>query len=99
MLIRFLWKGERILAVAIADDGNGMSPEQLLNAMRFGSAERGDHMLSRKVRPRAEARFVQSRSKTHGRLACWRGLFGAALDPGRHPSQLGLRDAVIGSGG
>ncbi len=44
VLIRFLWKGERILAVAIADDGNGMSPEQLLNAMRFGSADRGNHM-------------------------------------------------------
>ncbi len=43
VLIRFLWKAERIVAVAIADDGDGMAPDQLLNAMRFGSSERADN--------------------------------------------------------
>ena len=43
VLIRFLWRAERIVAVAIADDGAGMAPDELLNAMRFGSSEQADN--------------------------------------------------------
>ncbi|MEA3640228.1 MAG: ATP-binding protein [Lamprobacter sp.] len=42
ILIRFLWSGERILSLAVADDGHGMSDAELRNAMRFGSMERLD---------------------------------------------------------
>lgn len=40
VLIRFVWTGERILSLAVIDDGHGMSEEELRNAMRFGSRER-----------------------------------------------------------
>lgn len=43
VLIRFLWTGERIVGVAVVDDGAGMDAAQLRNAMRFGSAARVDH--------------------------------------------------------
>lgn len=42
VLIRFLWSDERIVGVAVIDDGDGMDADQLRNAMRFGSAERVD---------------------------------------------------------
>lgn len=42
VLIRFVWSGERILSVAVVDDGHGMSDDDLRNAMRFGSKERVD---------------------------------------------------------
>lgn len=42
VLIRFIWTGERILSLAVVDDGRGMSDEDLRNAMRFGSKERVD---------------------------------------------------------
>ena len=42
-LIRFLWSSERIVGVAVVDDGVGMDTEQLRNAMRFGSATHVDH--------------------------------------------------------
>lgn len=42
VLIRFVWSGERILSLAVVDDGCGMSDENLRNAMRFGSKERLD---------------------------------------------------------
>lgn len=40
VLIRFVWSGERILSLAVVDDGSGMGEEELRNAMRFGSRER-----------------------------------------------------------
>ena len=42
VLIRFLWSGDRILSLAVVDDGHGMTKDELRNAMRFGSKERAD---------------------------------------------------------
>jgi hypothetical protein len=42
VLIRFIWSSEEISGVAVADDGSGMSPDELRSAMRFGSPERLD---------------------------------------------------------
>ena len=42
VLIRFIWSGEQITGLAVADDGAGMSADELRNAMRFGSPERID---------------------------------------------------------
>lgn len=42
VLIRFIWKGDEIVSIAVVDDGDGMRADELLNAMRFGSAERLD---------------------------------------------------------
>jgi len=41
VLIRFLHDGNRLVSLAIADDGHGMTERGLSDAMRFGSAE--DH--------------------------------------------------------
>ena len=37
VLIRFIWDREEIRQVVVADDGCGMTPSELRNAMRFGS--------------------------------------------------------------
>ena len=42
VLIRFLWEDERIVSIAVVDDGLGMAEVELRNAMRFGSKERVD---------------------------------------------------------
>ena len=36
VLIRFIHDRDRILRIAVADDGNGMNKTELSNAMRFG---------------------------------------------------------------
>jgi hypothetical protein len=42
VLIRFLHDGESIQAIAVADDGAGMTDDQLTDAMRFGSSQKHD---------------------------------------------------------
>lgn len=42
VLIRFIWADDRLLSVAVVDDGAGMEDSELQNAMRFGSKERID---------------------------------------------------------
>ena len=42
VLVRMLHDGDQIRAIAVADDGSGMSEEALTDAMRFGSRERHD---------------------------------------------------------
>lgn len=40
VLVRFLHDGSNLVAVAVADDGHGMSEVELYDAMRFGSVEK-----------------------------------------------------------
>jgi hypothetical protein len=42
VLVRFVWTGERIVSLAVVDDGRGMGDDELRNAMRFGSDARFD---------------------------------------------------------
>ena len=39
VLVRFITSGNEIVSIVIADDGFGMSPEKLIDAMKFGSDE------------------------------------------------------------
>jgi signal transduction histidine kinase len=87
-LIRFLWHSERIVGLAVIDDGAGMDAAQLRNAMRFGSAERVDHTslgkfgLGLKLSSFSQARKLTVVSRPDGLTA---------LDAGGDPASLGLR--------
>ena len=39
VVVRFITSGKKIISVVIADDGTGMNPEKLIDAMKFGSDE------------------------------------------------------------
>ena len=74
VLIRFLHDGESIKAVALVDDGSGMSEPELHNAMRFGSRESavtgtlGKFGMGLKLASLSHSRSLQVYSRKKGKV-------------------------------
>ena len=75
VLIRFLHDGESITAVALVDDGEGMSEAGLYDAMRFGSRESsvtgtlGKFGMGLKLASLSHARNLQVYTRKQGKVA------------------------------
>ena len=75
VLIRFVHDWENILGVTIADDGSGMTPVRLREAMRFGSEEEADpaslskYGLGMKLASFSHARKLTVLTRANGRAS------------------------------
>lgn len=71
VLIRFVYSGEKIMAVVIADDGSGMSDGELSEAMRLGTIQDyqdtslGKYGLGLKLASLSHARVLSVITKRH----------------------------------